>query len=212
MIPAQSSGAAATSSRPSGTRYAYPSSTTQCSAYPPSTSQPVKVGATQRFSCPRRQNRHVPSVPPSQAIPTRSPIRNRLLPGPSSSTTPTTSCPGTTPGLRGSGHPRPDAGRCGTRHRRGPGYGPGRYRGAAPASPPSAADDHRSGQVAGSPRLSSRHTYALQHVIIFSGGGDVTVSHSGEAEQQEGSGHADQREQRPEDELSPRQVWNVSIR
>ena len=40
-------------------------------------------------------------------------------------------------------------------------------------------------------------------MIIFSGGRDVTESHSRDAEQQEGSRHTDEREQRPEDELSP---------
>ena len=73
MIPAHSSGAACSSGTASGSTYAYSSRTRQNSAYPPSTSQPVNVGCRQRFSAPRRQNRQLPSVPPSQGTPTRSP-------------------------------------------------------------------------------------------------------------------------------------------
>src|SRR6185312_7093895 len=105
MIPAHSSGAACSSGTASGSTYAYSSRTRQNSAYPPSTSQPVKVGCRQRFSAPRRQNRQEPSVPPSHGTPTRSPVRNRVAPGPSASTTPTTSWPGVTSGRVGGRSP-----------------------------------------------------------------------------------------------------------
>ena len=56
----------------------------------------MKVGARQRFSSPRRQNRQLPSVAPSQATPTRSPTANRSAARRSLRRRPTTSCPGVT--------------------------------------------------------------------------------------------------------------------
>ena len=74
-------------------------------AYPPSTSQPVKRGSRHRFSRPERQKRQVPQVWASQGTPMRSPSRHRVLPAPSRSTTPTTSCPGVTRGRCGARSP-----------------------------------------------------------------------------------------------------------
>ena len=49
----------------------------------------------QRFSRPVVQNPHVPHVSPSHGTPTRSPTLKPWLPGPTSATRPTISCPGT---------------------------------------------------------------------------------------------------------------------
>src|SRR5580693_858073 len=77
------------------------------SAYPPSASQPVYSECGQRFSDPRRQNLHTPSVQRSQAAPARSPTAkpSASAPGPTSATSPTTSWPGVTPGRCGGRSP-----------------------------------------------------------------------------------------------------------
>ena len=66
---------------------------------------PWNRGARHRFSSPRTQKRHAPQVWRSHAIPTRSPMENRVAPAPQASTRPTTSCPGTTPKRRGTRSP-----------------------------------------------------------------------------------------------------------
>ena len=101
MIPEHRRGAASSSGNTSGRRYPKASGATAYSANPPSASQPVNVASRHRFSRPNRHMRHRPHVPRSQATPTRSPTAKRSAPGPRSTTVPTTSCPGTVCGRRG---------------------------------------------------------------------------------------------------------------
>ena len=105
MMPAHSSGASSWSLNPVGSGCANASATSMYSAYPPWKSQPVYTDAGHRFSWPRRQNRHDPSVPPSQAAPTRSPTLNRRVPGPAATTSATTSWPGVVSGCLGGRSP-----------------------------------------------------------------------------------------------------------
>ena len=65
------------SSNPSGKGYAYASGATASSANPPSASQPVKRGSSQRFSCVAQAEPAGPHVDRNQATPTRSPCSNR---------------------------------------------------------------------------------------------------------------------------------------
>ena len=75
ITPPHNRGATATSSYPSGSRWANPSGTVRYSAKPPSTSYPVKRARSHRFSRPLRQDRHSPHVLYSHGMPTRSPTR-----------------------------------------------------------------------------------------------------------------------------------------
>ena len=74
------------------------------------------------------QKRQVPHVERSHAMPMRSPSAKRRAPGPSGSTTPTTSCPGTTSGRAARDRPRRGGGRSDRRRTstRGRGPRPGR--------------------------------------------------------------------------------------
>jgi hypothetical protein len=98
----------------------------------------------QRFSLPARQNRQVPSVPASQAAPTRSPGANLVAPGPVATTSPTTSWPGVTSGAFGGRSP---SARCRsvrhtpqqmTRTSNWPGPGSGTGRSISLSGPPAA--------------------------------------------------------------------------
>ena len=81
-------------------------------------SQPVKRGATHRFSSPRRQNRHSPQVWRSQAMPMRSPSWNRVR-ARTERHRPRRRPRGRAPhpGAEAPGRLRRGGGRCGTRHR-----------------------------------------------------------------------------------------------
>src|SRR5438105_8327059 len=73
MMPAHKRGEACKSSRVVGSGNTKSLRASAYSAYPPSTVYPVKVGESQRFSRPRWQYQHFPSVPPIQETPTRVP-------------------------------------------------------------------------------------------------------------------------------------------
>ncbi len=101
MIPAHSSGAACKSSSCDGIGKQKSALANAYSAYPPLTEYPVNVGASHKFSIPRRQYAQVPSVPPIHETPTRVPA---FSPSPAW-TSPTIWCPGMILGRSGSSSP-----------------------------------------------------------------------------------------------------------